>query len=197
LTPPVLFQEPESDAAGPGRRVRRAEPGSVQRTSPRAQGLGLREVLPMQAIRHGTMLLLFNGMRSAPRNQTRSAAQYLARGLPCERFTAALPGRTSCITRGRGGWLDLPRGDFHLLFFASFPGTLRCQSLQFKRSLWQVQLGPHSGRVGAPRRTRLRAISEIRQTFALGSSLVSRFRARSGIFELSRKWGWLFHSSAA
>src|SRR4029077_5078467 len=31
-------------------------PGSVQRTSPRAQGLRLREVLPMQAIRHGTML---------------------------------------------------------------------------------------------------------------------------------------------
>jgi hypothetical protein len=30
----------------------------------------------------------------------------LARGLPCERFTAALASRTSCITRGRGGWLD-------------------------------------------------------------------------------------------
>src|SRR5215469_3264464 len=40
----------------------------------------------------------------------RFAAQYLARGLPCERFTAALASRTSCITRGRGGWLDLPRG---------------------------------------------------------------------------------------
>jgi len=34
----------------------------------------------------------------------------LARGLPCERFTAALASRTSCITRGRGGWLNLPRG---------------------------------------------------------------------------------------
>src|SRR3982074_3815664 len=31
-------------------------PGSAQRTSPRAQGLRLRDVLPMQAIRHGTML---------------------------------------------------------------------------------------------------------------------------------------------
>src|SRR5260221_8559517 len=31
-------------------------PGSAQRTSPRAQGLRLREGLPMQAIRHGTML---------------------------------------------------------------------------------------------------------------------------------------------
>jgi hypothetical protein len=48
--------------------------------------------------------------RSAPRNSTRFAAQYSARGLPCERFTAVLADRTSCITRGRGGWLDLPRG---------------------------------------------------------------------------------------
>jgi hypothetical protein len=32
---------------------------------------------------------------------------YPARGLPCERFTAALTSRTSCITRGRGGWLGL------------------------------------------------------------------------------------------
>src|SRR5262249_41639014 len=46
--------------------------------------------------------LLFSRMRSAPRNSTRFAAQYLARGLPCERFTAALASRTSCITRGRG-----------------------------------------------------------------------------------------------
>jgi hypothetical protein len=35
----------------------------------------------------------------------------LGRGLPCERFTAALASRASCITRGRGGWLDLPRGE--------------------------------------------------------------------------------------
>jgi hypothetical protein len=48
--------------------------------------------------------------RSAPRNSTRFAAQYSTRGLPCERFTAVLTDRTSCITRGRGGWLDLPRG---------------------------------------------------------------------------------------
>jgi len=37
----------------------------------------------------------------------RFAAQYLARVLPCERFTPALADRTSCITRGRGGWLGL------------------------------------------------------------------------------------------
>jgi hypothetical protein len=40
----------------------------------------------------------------------RFAAQYLARGLPCERFTAALASRTSCITRGWDGWLDLSHG---------------------------------------------------------------------------------------
>ena len=44
----------------------------------------------------------------------------MARGLPCERFTAALASRPSCITRGRGGWLNLPRGGLPLLFFASF-----------------------------------------------------------------------------
>jgi hypothetical protein len=40
----------------------------------------------------------------------RFAAQYLARGLPCERFTAALASRTSCITRGWDGWLNLSHG---------------------------------------------------------------------------------------
>ena len=62
------------------------------------------------------------------------STQYLARGLPCERFTAALASRTSCITRGRGGWLDLPVGDFHLLFFASFPGALRNGSARDSRT---------------------------------------------------------------
>src|SRR5258708_5492529 len=64
----------------------------------------------MQANTPWEMLPSLNGTRSAPRNSTRFAAQYSARGLPCERFTAALASRTSCITRGRGGWLDLPRG---------------------------------------------------------------------------------------
>src|ERR1700692_3660318 len=63
----------------------------------------------MQAICHETMLPSLTSTRSAPRNWTRFAAQYLARGRPCERFTAVLADRTSCITRGRGGWLDLTR----------------------------------------------------------------------------------------
>src|SRR5713226_1395946 len=39
------------------------------------------------------------------------------------------PRGTPRITRGRGGWLNLPRGDFHLLFFASFPGAFRDGSI--------------------------------------------------------------------
>src|SRR5215510_16094473 len=82
----------------------------------------------MRAICHETMLPLFTRMRSAPRNSTRFAAQYLARGLPCERFTAALASRTSCITRGRGGWLNLPRGGLPPPILCQLPGALRCGS---------------------------------------------------------------------
>src|SRR5258708_25299395 len=48
-----------------------------------------------------------------------------ARGLPCERFTAALTSRISCITRGRGGWLDLPRGGLAPPILCQLPGALR------------------------------------------------------------------------
>src|SRR5882672_3543932 len=99
-------------------------PGSAQRTSPRAQGLRLREVLPMQATTPWEMLPSRQRTRSAPRNKTRFAAQYSARGLPCERFTAALASRTSCITRGRGGWLDLPRGGLAPPILCQLPGAL-------------------------------------------------------------------------
>src|SRR5258708_24883815 len=73
----------------------------------------------------GRCCLLFSRTRSAPRNLTRFAAQYLARGLPCERFTAALASRNSCITRGRGGWLDLPRGGLAPPILCQLPGALR------------------------------------------------------------------------
>src|SRR5215467_12872592 len=52
----------------------------------------------------GGCCLLFNGTRSAPRNLTRFATRYPARGLPCERFRLSLAA-SPCITRGRGGWL--------------------------------------------------------------------------------------------
>src|SRR5262245_45736927 len=54
----------------------------------------------------GGCCLLFNRTRSAPRNSTRFAARYPARGLPCERFKLSLAA-SPCITRGRGGWLGL------------------------------------------------------------------------------------------
>src|SRR5262249_11268968 len=49
-----------------------------------------------------------NRTASAPRNSTRFAAQYPARGLPCERFKLSLAA-SPCITRGRGGWLGEKR----------------------------------------------------------------------------------------
>src|ERR1035441_6077351 len=52
--------------------------------------------------------LLFKRTRSAPRNWTRFAAQYLARGLPCERFTSALAGRRASLGVGAVGY-SLPR----------------------------------------------------------------------------------------
>src|SRR6266853_1095816 len=82
----------------------RAKDVSTCMGSPTARGP------PTQAIAREWCCILFSGTRSAPRNWTRFAARYPAHGLPCERFTAALASRTSCITRGRGGWLDLPRG---------------------------------------------------------------------------------------
>jgi hypothetical protein len=45
--------------------------------------------------------------------------------LPCERFTAALASNISCITRGRGGWLDLPRGGLPPPILCQLPGALR------------------------------------------------------------------------
>ena len=57
----------------------------------------------------GRCCLLFNGTRSAPRNWTRFAAQYLARSLPCERFTSPLAGRRASLGVGAVGY-SLPRG---------------------------------------------------------------------------------------
>src|SRR6202022_1311096 len=78
----------------------------------------------------GSLLLHCNGLSPSTscRSSRRTAAQYLARGLPCERFTAALASRNSCITRGRGGWLDLPRGGLAPPIFSQLPGALRVGS---------------------------------------------------------------------
>ena len=78
----------------------------------------------------GSLLLHCNGLSPSTscRSSRRTAAQYLARGLPCERFTAALAGRTSCITRGRGGWLGLPRGGLSPPILCQLPRALRVGS---------------------------------------------------------------------
>src|ERR1700674_5044445 len=102
---------------------------------PRKELLHVRKVsdcarfFPCKPLRHGTMLPSRQRTRSAPRNETRFAAQYLARGLPCERFTAALANRISCITRGRGGWLNLPRGGLAPPILCQLPGALRFGSI--------------------------------------------------------------------
>jgi hypothetical protein len=69
----------------------------------------------------GGCCLLFNGTRSTPRNSTRFAAQYPARGIPCERFKLNLA-VSPCITRGVGAagealpslsWRTPPRSLFN------------------------------------------------------------------------------------
>ena len=55
-----------------------------------------------QAICAGRMLPSRQRTRSAPRNSTRFAARYPARGLPCERFTAALASRNLVHHSGPG-----------------------------------------------------------------------------------------------
>src|ERR1035438_1378583 len=76
--------------------------------------------------------------------QSRSALP-LARGLPCERFTAALASRTSCITRGRGGWLDLPRGGLSPPILCQLPGALRVGPSTDSRDATKfIQPGPNT-----------------------------------------------------
>src|SRR4029077_5350836 len=98
----------------------------------------------MQAICHETMLPSLTSTRSAPRNWTRFAAQYLARGRPCERFTAVLANRTSCITRGRGGWLDLTRGGLAPPILFQLPGALGCGSIAPFRAAVTTAARPRS-----------------------------------------------------
>src|SRR5258707_15772911 len=101
------------------RRHRHPELHCFRRSIPRLYApLSTLRVLPRGSIPRmtrgqcGSLLLHCDGLSPSTscRSSRRTAAQYLARGLPCERFTAALASRASCITRGRGGWLNLPRG---------------------------------------------------------------------------------------
>jgi hypothetical protein len=72
---------------------------------------------------------LFNGRRSAPRNWTRFAAQYLARGVPCPAVgVATLPGAT------KGGWFIGTGDEYALSFLPGFSGkpsiAIRCSTGQ-------------------------------------------------------------------
>ena len=84
-------------------------PSSVQRTSPRAWGLRLREAPHPQATCAGRMLPSLHQRRSAPRNSTRFAAQYPAHRLPVN--ASRWPSRAARASLGAGaaGWA-LPRG---------------------------------------------------------------------------------------
>src|SRR5207248_8033239 len=82
-------------------------------------------LLPLKSLWPVAMLHSRQRPRSAPRNSTRFAARYPARGLPCERFTAALASRNLVHHSGPGRLArPYPVEDLHLLSFASFPGAL-------------------------------------------------------------------------
>src|SRR6202795_1172887 len=119
------------------RRHRHPELNCFRRSIPRLYApLSTLRVLPRGSVPRmtrgqcGSLLLHCNGLSPSTscRSSRRTAAQYLARGLPCERFTAALASRNSCITRGRGGWLDLPRGGLPPPILCQLPGALRVGS---------------------------------------------------------------------
>ena len=95
----------------------------------------------------------------APRNSTRFAARYPARGHPCERFKLSLAA-SPCITRGRGGWLGLtPWKTFTSYPLASLLGAHRFRSLigsaQRRYRARHRRASPTSGRRRSrPRRSR-------------------------------------------
>src|SRR5262245_28449452 len=88
-----------------------------RRTSPRAWGLRLREAPRPQACPRRGCCLLVKRTRSAPRNSTRFAAQYPARGHPCERFAAGLATRLAHHSGPRRLARPFLAEDLHLLFF--------------------------------------------------------------------------------
>src|SRR5262249_3643891 len=89
---------PSRPGTGPGAgetsQVPRKELPHVRKVSDCAR------FVPSKPLRYGRCCLLFSSTRPAPRKSTRFAAQYLARGLPCERFTSALAGRRASLGVG-------------------------------------------------------------------------------------------------
>src|SRR5262249_25359053 len=80
------------------------------------------------------MLPSLKRTRSAPRNSTRFAAQYPARGHPCERFAAGLATRLAHHSGPRRLARPFLAEDLHLLFFRQLDwrtrlGVIRDRSL--------------------------------------------------------------------
>src|SRR5258708_14615896 len=97
------------------RRHRHPELHCFRRSIPRLYApLSTLRVLPRGSIPRmargqcGSLLLHCNGLSPSTscRSSRRTAAQYLARGLRCERFTSTLAGWLASLG-GRGGWLIL------------------------------------------------------------------------------------------
>src|SRR5262249_38127272 len=109
-------------------------PVSSERTSPRAWGLRLREAPRPQACPRLRMLPSLKRTRSAPRNSTRFAAQYPARGLPCERFAAGLATRLAHHSGPRRLASPFLAEDLPLLFFRQLDWRTRLRVTSRYRS---------------------------------------------------------------
>src|SRR5262249_50946609 len=90
------------------------------------------------------MLPSLKRTRSAPRNSTRFAAQYPARGLPCERFAAGLATRLAHHSGPRRLARPFLAEDLHLLFFRQLD--------------WRTQLRVKLGRCFLPPYDRFRQV---------------------------------------
>ena len=107
-----------------------------------------------------------------------------ARGLPCERFTAALANSTSCITWGRGGWLGLtPWGtstSYSLPASWRTPVRVKLRTARFE----------HNASVGPPKLTPLHEVNRAAAAKILSSGAHAGHLSRS----LSGTFGYCFAS---
>ncbi len=114
------------------RRHRHPELHCFRRSIPRLYApLSTLRVLPRGSISRmtrgqcGSLLLHCDGLSPSTscRSSRHTAAQYLARGLPCERFTSALAGRRASLGVGADGW-SLPHGGLSPHTPCQSPGAL-------------------------------------------------------------------------
>src|SRR5262245_35284114 len=84
------------------------------------------------------MLPSLKRTRSAPRNSTRFAAQYPARGHPCERFAAGLATRLAHHSGPRRLARPFLAEDLHLLFFRQLDWRTRFWGIGNMEQAWAV-----------------------------------------------------------